>query len=87
MTKKLINKLLGYNWAGRRRYRAHPGNQLIIDVSRLEKYHRIRFPLLKNCQNVPYTIFIQISAAITGKCMFRHISAQSSTFKVCSPMF
>ena len=26
-----------------------PGNQFIIDVSRLEKFHRIRFALLKSC--------------------------------------
>ena len=39
-----------------------------------------------------YTIFMQISAAITGQCMFRHrhISAHSadrSTFNVPNPMF
>ena len=46
--------------------------------------------MLKNCQNVLHTIFMLISAAITGKCVFRHISAQSadiSTFKVSNPMF
>ena len=46
--------------------------------------------MLKSCENVPHTIFMQISAAITAKCMFRHISAQSvdiSTFKVPNPMF
>ena len=46
--------------------------------------------MLKSCQNVPRTIFMQISDAITEKCMFRHISAQSaisSTFKVSNPMF
>ena len=34
--------------------------------------------MLKSCQNVPRTIFMQISAAITGKCMFRHISSLSA---------
>ena len=33
---------------GRRGYRAPPGNQFLIDVSRLEKYHRKRFAMLKN---------------------------------------
>ena len=45
--------------------------------------------MLKRCQNVPHTIFMQISAAITGKCIFRHISAQSadiSTYEVSNPM-
>ena len=46
--------------------------------------------MLKRCQSVSHTIFMQISAAITGQCMFRHISAQSadsSTIKVSNPMF
>ena len=46
--------------------------------------------MLKSFQNVPRTIFMQIGAAITGKCMFRHISSQSAdsaTFKVSNPMF
>ena len=79
-----------YSWAGRRGYRAPPGNQFLIDVSILEKYHRKRFAMLKSCQNIPRTISMQISAAITEKCMFCHISAQSavsSTFKVSNPMF
>ena len=33
---------------GRRGYRALPGNQFLIDVSRLEKYHRKRFAMLKS---------------------------------------
>ena len=33
---------------GRRGYRAPPGNQFLIDVSRLEKYHRKRFAMLKS---------------------------------------
>ena len=40
------------------------------------------------CQNVPHTIFMQISDAITGKCMFRHISANSAhhhASRVCAP--
>ena len=32
---------------GRRGYRAPPGNQFLIDVSRLEKCHRKRFAMLK----------------------------------------
>ena len=46
--------------------------------------------MLKSLQNVPQTIFMQISDAITGKCIFRHISANSahsSTGKVFNPMF
>ena len=46
--------------------------------------------MLKSCQNVPHIIFMQISDAITEKCMFRHISvnsADSSTIKVSNPMF
>ena len=46
--------------------------------------------MLKNSQIVPHTIFMQISDAITGKCIFRHIlaqSADSSTFKVSNPIF
>ena len=62
---------------GRRGYRAPPRNQFLIDVSRLEKYHRKRFAMLKSWQNVPHTIFMQISDAITGKRIFRHISANS----------
>ena len=67
-----------------------PGNQFLIDVSRLEKYNRKRFAVLKSCYNVPHTIFMQISDAITGKCIFRHTSANSahsSTIKVSNPMF
>ena len=66
-----------------------PGNQFLTIVSRLEKYHRKRFAVLKICQNVPRTIFMQISAAIAGKYMCCHISAQSAdsaTFKVSRPM-
>ena len=36
------------SWAGRRGYRAPPGNQFLIYVSRLEKYHRQRFAMLKS---------------------------------------
>ena len=75
---------------GRRGYRAPPGNQFLIDVSKLEKYHRKRFAMLKNLQNVPHTIFMQISDAITGKSIFRHISdksAHGSTIEVSNPMF
>ena len=46
--------------------------------------------MLKSWQNVPHTIFMQISDAIAGKCIFRHISAnsaRSSTIKVSNPMF
>ena len=78
------------SWAGRRRYRAPPGNQFLIDVSRFEKYHRKRFAMLKSWQNVPHTIFMQISDAITRKCISRHISANSahsSTIIVSYPMF
>ena len=79
-----------HSWAGRRGYRAPPGNQFLIDVSRLEKYQRKRFAMLKSWQNVPHTIFMQISDAITRKCILRHISANSahsSTIKVSYPMF
>ena len=78
------------SWAGRRGYRAPPRNQFLSDDSRLEKYRRKRFAMLKSCQNIPHTIFMKISTAITWKCMFRHISAQSadsSTFKVSNSMF
>ena len=78
------------SWAGRRGYRAPPGNQFLIDVSRLEKYHRKRFAMLKSWQNVPHTVFMQITDAITGKYTFRHIlanSAHSSTIKLSNPMF
>ena len=44
-----------------------PGNQFLINVSRFEKYHRKRFAMLKSWQNVPHTIFMQISDAITRK--------------------
>ena len=37
-----------HSWAGRRGHHAPPGNQFLIDVSRLEKYHRKRFAMLKN---------------------------------------
>ena len=46
--------------------------------------------MLKSQENVPHTIFMQISDATTGKCIFRHISANSahsSTIKVSSPIF
>ena len=36
------------SWAGRRGYRAPPGNQFLSDVSRFEKYHRKRFAMLKS---------------------------------------
>ena len=67
-----------------------PENQFLIDVSRLNKCHRKRFAMLKKLYNVPHTIFMQISDATTGKCIFRHISANnvhSSTIKVSNPMF
>ena len=76
--------------AGRRGYRAPPGNQFLIDVSRFEEYHRNRFAMFKSRQNVPHTVFMQISDAITGKYIFRHISANSadsSTIKLSNPMF
>ena len=41
-------------------------------------------------EDVPHTIFMLISDAISGKCIFRHISANSahsSTIKVSNPMF
>ena len=78
------------SWAGRRGYRATPGNQFLTFTSRLEKYHSKRFAMLKSGQNVPRTIFMQIRADITGKCMFCHISAlsaDSATFKVSNPIF
>ena len=37
-----------FSWAGRRGYRALPGNQFLIDVSRLEKDHRKRLAMLKS---------------------------------------
>ena len=46
--------LLNKRWAntdslvGRKGYRAPPGNQFLIDVSRLEKYHRKRFAMLQS---------------------------------------
>ena len=43
-----IHAMYSNSWAGRRGYRAPPGNQFLIDVSRLEKYHRKRFAMLKN---------------------------------------
>ena len=63
----------GTSLVGRRGYREPPGNQFIIDVSTLEKYHRKRFAMLESLQNVPHTIFMHISDAITGKCIFRRI--------------
>ena len=75
---------------GRRGYRAPPGNQFLIDVSRFEKCHKKRFAMLKSWYNVPHTILMQISDAITGKCIFRHISANnahSAAIKVSNPMF
>ena len=63
-----------------------PGNHFLIGLSRLKKCQRKRFAMLKSCQNFPHVIFMQISDAITEKCMFRHISvniADSSTLKVC----
>ena len=83
--------LFNYSLVGRRGYRVPPGNQFLIDVSRSEKYYRKRFAMLKSWQNVPHTIFMQISDAITGKCiLLSHISANSalsSTIKVSNPMF
>ena len=43
-----------YSWAGRRGYRALPGNQFLIDVSRLEKYHRKRFAMLKTWSHITF---------------------------------
>ena len=40
--------IIRYSWAGGRGYRAPPGNQFLIDVSILEKYHRKRFAMLKS---------------------------------------
>ena len=78
-----------YSWAGRRGYRAPPGNQFLIDFSRLEKYHRKRFAMLKSWQNVPHTIFMQISDAITGNVYFAisqlivHIAQQLRCLAPC----
>ena len=38
----------GSSLVGRWGYRAPPGNQFLIDVSRLQKYHRKRFAMLKS---------------------------------------
>ena len=38
---------IDYSLVGRKGYRAPPGNQFLIDVSRSEKYHRKRFAMLK----------------------------------------
>jgi len=46
--------------------------------------------MLKSCQNVPCMTFIQISAAITEKHIFRYNSANNAyilTKKVSIPMF
>ena len=51
MTHKLViaeMPVKTYSWARRRGYRAPPGNQFLIDVSRLEKYDGKRFAMLKN---------------------------------------
>ena len=77
-THTLTLELALNSWAGRRGYRAPPGNQFLIDVSRLEKYQRKRFAMLKSWKNFPHTIFMHISDAITEKCIFRHISANSA---------
>ena len=42
LVKKWHNLSYIISWAGRRGYRAPPGNQFLIDVSRLEKYNRKR---------------------------------------------
>jgi hypothetical protein len=79
-----------FSLVGRKGYHAPPGNQLLIGVSRLEKMRRKRCAMLQSCPDVPRIIFIQISAAITEKCMFKYISANIAdnwTNKVSRPMF
>ena len=43
-----LNVSLSISPVGRMGYRALPGNQFLIDVSRLKKYHRKRFAMLKS---------------------------------------
>ena len=71
-------------------FSAPPGEQLLIGVTRLGKMCRKRFGMLTSWQNVPRTFFMQISAAITEKYIFDHISTNTkhnSTNKVSIPMF
>ena len=57
--------------------RCTPGNINLIDVSRLEKMRRKPLGILTSWQNVPRTLFMQISAAITEHSFFGHISVNN----------
>ena len=67
VSKTLIN----YSRVGRGRYRASPGNILLIGITRSVKIRRKRFAMLACPQNVPSIIFMQMSTAIIEQSNFQ----------------
>ena len=75
---------------GKGGHHAPPGNQFLFDAARQKKLCRKRLAMLKSCQNVSHTFYVQISAVIIENSLLWYISANSAckyANKIFIPIF